>query len=256
MGDAAGDSEDVAASGGSLWVIVVNTVVVRTQEGQVLDVGVATCLPGDDVVDLAVVGWFVAAGPCAGLGFSTEGEALFPAGVALEVVGVDGAFDGVDDGGVSDGGEFMGEEFRPGHARTIGELQLNLVTVAVDNLVEFVEGDDDLGVDGGFSAHTAGDDDGACGLEEIVFVDGFEGAADIGDDGGGVGNRDGVGALLAVGKPHTGFVFAFRPKLFEFLCGDVADFVGWCGGQPGTQVPGVEFFLDAGGVGLNQIEGG
>ena len=119
MGDASGDSEDIAPAGGSQWVIVVNTVVVRTQEGQVLDVGVTACLPGDDVVDLAVVSGFITPWPCAGLGFSTEGEALFPVGVALEVVGVDGAFDGVDDGGIPDGGEFVGEEFGPGHAPAV-----------------------------------------------------------------------------------------------------------------------------------------
>ena len=63
VADAAGDSEDVASSGGPRWVIVVNTVVVGTQEGQILDVGVATGLPGDDVVNLAVVSGFVTAGP-------------------------------------------------------------------------------------------------------------------------------------------------------------------------------------------------
>ena len=71
------------------------------------------------MVDLAVISGFVTAGPRAGLGFSAEGEALFPAGVALEVVGVDGSFDGVDDGGIPDGGEFMGEEFGPGHAPAV-----------------------------------------------------------------------------------------------------------------------------------------
>ena len=63
VADAAGDAEDVASAGGPLWVIIVNSVVVGTQEGQVLDVGVTTCLPGDDVVNLAVIGGFVAAGP-------------------------------------------------------------------------------------------------------------------------------------------------------------------------------------------------
>ena len=63
VADAAGESEDVASSGGPRWVIIVNTVVVGAQEGQVLDVGVPTCLPGDDVVNLAVIGWFVTAGP-------------------------------------------------------------------------------------------------------------------------------------------------------------------------------------------------
>ena len=63
MGDASGDSEDVASSGGSFWVVVVDAVVVGAQEGQVVDVGVSAGLPGDDVVDVAVVGWFVAAGP-------------------------------------------------------------------------------------------------------------------------------------------------------------------------------------------------
>ena len=119
VGDASGDSEDVSASGGSLWVIVVNTVVIGAQECQVLDVGVTACLPGDDVVDLAVISGFVTAGPRAGLGFSAQGEALFPVGVALDSVGVDGSFYWVDDGGIPDGGELMGEEFRPGHAPAV-----------------------------------------------------------------------------------------------------------------------------------------
>ena len=63
VADAAGESEDVASSGGPFRVIIVDAVVVGAQEGQVLDVGVPTCLPGDDVVNLAVIGWFVTAGP-------------------------------------------------------------------------------------------------------------------------------------------------------------------------------------------------
>ena len=70
VADAGVESEDVASAGGSFWVIVVDAVVVGAQEGQVLDVGVAAGLPGDDVVDVAVVSWFVAAGSGAGLGFS------------------------------------------------------------------------------------------------------------------------------------------------------------------------------------------
>ena len=62
VADAAGHSEYVASSGGFRRVVVVNTVVVRTQEGQVLDVGKPACLPGDDVVDLAVVSRLVTAG--------------------------------------------------------------------------------------------------------------------------------------------------------------------------------------------------
>ena len=54
-------SVHVATAGRPVWVIVVNTVVVRTQEGEVFNVGKATCLPGDEVVDLAVIGWFIAA---------------------------------------------------------------------------------------------------------------------------------------------------------------------------------------------------
>ena len=41
----------VAASGRPLWVIVVNTVVVGAQEGQVFNVGVATCLPRHQMMD-------------------------------------------------------------------------------------------------------------------------------------------------------------------------------------------------------------
>ena len=54
-------SVHVAAAGRPLWVIVVNAVVVGTQEGQVLDVGKATSLPRDQMMDVAVVGWFIAA---------------------------------------------------------------------------------------------------------------------------------------------------------------------------------------------------
>ena len=108
VGDTASDSEDVASSGGFVGVVVVDAVVVGAQEGQVLDVGETACLPGDDVVDLAVIGRLVAARPGTRLGFGAQGEALFPVGVALYPVGVDGAFYWVDDGGIPDGGEFMG----------------------------------------------------------------------------------------------------------------------------------------------------
>ena len=60
--------------------------------------------------------------------------------------------------------------------------------------------------------------------------------------------------MLAVGEPYPGFVFAFLFKFFEAFYGDFADFVGGCGSQACAQVPGVEFFLEAGGVGLNQGE--
>ena len=70
VADAGVESEDVASSGGPRWVIIINAVVVGTEEGQVVDVGVSAGLPGDDVVDVAVVGWFVTAGSGAGLGFS------------------------------------------------------------------------------------------------------------------------------------------------------------------------------------------
>ena len=52
--------EHVTPACGAFRVIVVNAVVVGAQEGQVLDVGVASCLPGDEVVDFAVISWFVA----------------------------------------------------------------------------------------------------------------------------------------------------------------------------------------------------
>ena len=54
-------SVHVATAGRPVWVIVVNTVVVGTQKRQVFNVGKATCLPGDEVVDLAVIGWLIAA---------------------------------------------------------------------------------------------------------------------------------------------------------------------------------------------------
>ena len=49
-------------------------------------------------------------------------------------------------------------------------------------------------------------------------------------------------------------MFAFLLKFFEAFYGDVADFVGWSGGQACAEVPGVEFFLYPGGVGLNKCE--
>ena len=52
----------VAAPGRPLRVIVVDAVVVGAQESQVFNVGVATCLPRDEMVYLAVIGWFIAAG--------------------------------------------------------------------------------------------------------------------------------------------------------------------------------------------------
>ena len=67
----------VAASGRPLRVIIVNTVVVGAQEGQVLDVGVAACLPGDEVMDLAVISGLITAWSCTRVEFSVQGEALF-----------------------------------------------------------------------------------------------------------------------------------------------------------------------------------
>ena len=81
------------------------------------------------MVDLAVISGFVTAGPRAGLGFSAQGEALFPVGVALYPVGVDGAFYGVGNGGVANLSKLVGEEFRPGHAGTVGELELSLIHI-------------------------------------------------------------------------------------------------------------------------------
>ena len=64
------EPEHVTTPGGAFGVIVVNTVVVGAQKGEVFKVGKTSGLPGDEVVDFAVVSWFVAAGPRAGLGFS------------------------------------------------------------------------------------------------------------------------------------------------------------------------------------------
>ena len=51
----------VATPGRPLWVIIIYPVVVGAQEGQVLNVGVAACLPGDEVMDLAVICRLIAA---------------------------------------------------------------------------------------------------------------------------------------------------------------------------------------------------
>ena len=51
-------------------------------------------------------------------------------------------------------------------------------------------------------------------------------------------------------------MFAFLFKFFEAFYGNLADFVCGCGGKPCTEVPGVEFFLYPGGVGLDEVKGG
>ena len=133
------------------------------------------------------------------MGFGAQGEALFPVCVALYPVGVDGSFYWVGNGGVAYFGEFVGKKLCPGHAGTVGELEFDFVAVSVDDAVEFVEGDDDLGVHRGPGAGVTAQDDGCGGVEQVGGVDGFEGAADISNDCWGVGDGDGVGALLAVG---------------------------------------------------------
>ena len=67
----------VAASGRSLWVIIIYSVVVGAQERQVFNVGVAACLPGHQMMDLAVVCRLIAAWSRTGVEFSVQGKALF-----------------------------------------------------------------------------------------------------------------------------------------------------------------------------------
>ena len=67
----------VATPGRPLWVIIIDPVVVGAQEGQVLDVGVAAGLPGDEVMDLAVISGLVTAWSRTRVEFSMQGKALF-----------------------------------------------------------------------------------------------------------------------------------------------------------------------------------
>ena len=97
--------------------------------------------------------------------FRVEGQALVEVCSALEPPGVDGSFDRVDDGGVADFGKLVGEEFSACHARAVGEVEFDLVPVAVDDLVQLVQRDDDLGAHGRLRAG---------GLVEEDVVGGFE----------------------------------------------------------------------------------
>ena len=63
--------EHVTPACGAFGVIVVNAVVVGAQEGEVSEVGESSGLPGDEVVDLAVISWFVAAWSGTGLEFGS-----------------------------------------------------------------------------------------------------------------------------------------------------------------------------------------
>ena len=83
--------EHVTTPSGAFRVIIVNAVVVGAQEGEVFEVSKTSCLPGDEVVDFAVISWFVAAGPRAGLEFSCQADALFPAGMPLNPIRVNRA---------------------------------------------------------------------------------------------------------------------------------------------------------------------
>ena len=53
--------------------------MVGAQEGQVLNVGVAACLPGDEVMDLAVISWLITPRSRTGVEFGVQGKALVEA---------------------------------------------------------------------------------------------------------------------------------------------------------------------------------
>ena len=206
--------EHVTTPGGSFRVIVVNAVVVGAQEGEVFNVGESSCLPGDEVVDLAVVRRLVTPWSGTGLGFGAQADALFPAGMPLNPIRVHRAFKGVDDGGVANLGKLIGQKVCPGHACAVGEVELYFLPITVNNLVELVEGDNDLGMYGGFRANAAGDNDGAGSLKQVCFINGFEGASDISDDGWVIGDGDGVRSLGPVGEAYSGLSGAFGFQFF------------------------------------------
>ena len=79
----------------------------------------------------------------------------------------------MDDGGVANLSKLVGQKVCPAHAPAVGEVKLYFLPIPVNNLVEFVEGDNDLGMYGGFGANTAGDNDGAGSIKQVCFVDGF-----------------------------------------------------------------------------------
>ena len=165
--------EHVAPACGAFGVIVVNAVVVGAEEGEVFEVGKTSCLPGDEVVDFAVISGFVAAGPRAGLEFSCQADALFPAGMPLNPIRVNRAFKGVDDGGVANLGKLVGQKVCAGHARAVGEFKFDFLPITVDNAVKFIQGDNDLSMYGRFSANTTGDNDGAGSIKQVCFINGF-----------------------------------------------------------------------------------
>ena len=125
------------------------------------------------MVDFAVISWLVAAGPRAGLEFSCQADALFPAGMPLKPIRVNRAFKGVDDGGVANLSKLVGQKVCPAHAPAVGEVKFYFLPITINNLVEFVEGDNDLGMYGGFGANTAGDNDGAGSIKQVCFINGF-----------------------------------------------------------------------------------
>ena len=73
-------------------------------------------------------------------------------------------------GGTKGLGRAAVERFLAGGARVITSARSN--PDPLDG-VEFVEGDNDLSMYGGFGANTAGDNDGAGSIKQVCFINGF-----------------------------------------------------------------------------------
>ncbi len=105
--------------------------------------------------------------------FSSQADALFPAGMPLNPIRVNRAFQRVDDGGVANLSKLVGQKVCACHACAVGEVKFYFLPILVNNLVELVEGDNDLSMYGRCGANTAGDNDGAGSLKEVCFINGF-----------------------------------------------------------------------------------
>ena len=79
----------------------------------------------------------------------------------------------MDEGGVANLGKLVGQKVCACHACAVGEVKFDFLPITVDDLVEFVEGDNDLGMYGGFGANTTGDNDGAGSLKQVCFINGL-----------------------------------------------------------------------------------
>ena len=182
--------KDIASAGWAGGVIVVNTVVISAQHGQVGRVGFSARLPRDDVVDLAVVRRFIAVFDRAGGVLRAGHDALLEAGKARKTVQPHRADSGVDQCGVASFGELVGEKLRAAHAPTVGELEFDVIAVMTDDFVELIECYHDVRSHRRPRPHTFFKEDLTGGVQEVGGVNGLQGATHGGDVQRGVGNRE------------------------------------------------------------------